>query len=119
MVNISEDCDNPLSREFQKVYVIGECVNFSPDITNKFLGIDKGVAEMEATDNQVSREVTANKVSTWPKKGKISSAKLSVKYAILNRMLQTRFPQLTPQILHQVWLNSFMQWALGLRWIFF
>jgi len=87
VVNIPEDCENPLSREYQKVYVRGECVNFSPNIINIFLGIDKeGVAELEATDNQVSMEVTANKVSTWPKKGNISSGKLSVKYAILNRI---------------------------------
>jgi len=46
--------------EFQKVYVKGECVNFSPDIINRFLGIDKeGVTELEATGNQVSREITA------------------------------------------------------------
>lgn len=30
MVNISEDYDNPLSQEYQNVYVRGECVNFSP-----------------------------------------------------------------------------------------
>jgi hypothetical protein len=87
LVNIPEECDNPLSREFQKVYVRGECVNFSPNIINRFLGIDEeGVAEVEATNNQVSREVTANKVKTWPKKGNISSGKLSVKYAILHRI---------------------------------
>jgi hypothetical protein len=38
IVNIPEDCDNPLSKEFQKVYVRGECVNFSPNIINKFWG---------------------------------------------------------------------------------
>ena len=55
-VNIHGDCDNPLSREYQKVYVRGECVNFSPNIINIFLRIDEeGVAELEATDNQVSR----------------------------------------------------------------
>jgi len=30
IVNILAECDNPLSREYQKVYVRGECVNFSP-----------------------------------------------------------------------------------------
>jgi hypothetical protein len=87
VVNIPEDCDNPLSREFQKVYVRGECVNFSPNIINRFLGIaEEGTTEIEATDNQVCREITANKVRTWPKKGKISSGKLSVKYVILNKI---------------------------------
>ncbi|MCI35993.1 envelope-like protein, partial [Trifolium medium] len=32
------DCyDNPMSKEYQKVFVRGECVNFSPAIINKFL----------------------------------------------------------------------------------
>ena len=87
LVNILNDYDNPLSRDFQKVFVRGECVNFSPNIINKFLGVDEeGAGEREATDNQVSREITANQVTTWPKKGNISSGKLSVKYAILNRI---------------------------------
>jgi hypothetical protein len=47
---------------------------------------EEGVVELEATDNQASREVTTNKVRTWTKKGKISSGKLSVEYAILNRI---------------------------------
>ena len=28
LVNIPDECDNPLSREYQKVFVRGECVNF-------------------------------------------------------------------------------------------
>jgi len=56
LVNISSDYDNPLSREFQKVYVRGECVNFSPNIINRFLGVDEeGASELGATDNQVSK----------------------------------------------------------------
>jgi len=54
-----------LSQHYQQVF--GECVNFSPNIINKF------------TDNQVCKEITANQVKVWPKKGK-----LFVKYAILN-----------------------------------
>ncbi|KEH32869.1 envelope-like protein, putative [Medicago truncatula] len=87
VVNIPEDYDNPLSREYQKVYVRGECINFSPNIINRFLGLaEEDFVELEATDNQISMEGTANKVRTWPKKEKISSEKLSVKYVILNRI---------------------------------
>jgi hypothetical protein len=39
---IPKDCDNPLRREYQKVYIRGECVKFSPNIINNFLGIDEG-----------------------------------------------------------------------------
>jgi len=34
----------------------------------------------------VCKEITANQVKVWHKKGKISSCKLSVKYAILNKI---------------------------------
>jgi len=74
LVNNHEDYDNPLSREYRKLYVIGECVNFSPNIINRFLEIDEGgAAELEVTDDQVSKEIIANKVKVWPWKGKISS----------------------------------------------
>jgi len=40
LVNIPIDCHSPVSREYQKVFVRGECVNFSPTIINKFLGVE-------------------------------------------------------------------------------
>lgn len=92
LINVSEICDNPLSKEYQKVYVRGECVNFSPSIINWFLGInEEEVAELKVSNNQVCREITANQVRTWPKRGKISSTKLNVKYAILNRISATNW----------------------------
>lgn len=35
VVNIVEDCDNPLSNEYQKVWVRNKCVEFSPSIINR------------------------------------------------------------------------------------
>ncbi|WJX89571.1 hypothetical protein P8452_71557 [Trifolium repens] len=87
LVNIPEDCDNPLSKEHHKVYVRGKCVMFSPAIINKYLGNkEDGYAEMEITNNQVCKTITANQVKVWPSKGKVPSVMLSVKYAILNRI---------------------------------
>ena len=87
LVNISEECDNILSQEYHKVYVRGECVQLSPNIINKFLGINEScVAEPKVTENQIYKEITANQVQVWSKKGKISSGKLSVKYDILNQI---------------------------------
>ena len=87
LVNILADCDNPLSSEYQKVFVRGECVHFSPNIINKFVGVEKtNILELEVTDNQVCKEITANQIMAWPKKKKISSDKLYVKYAIINRI---------------------------------
>ncbi|KAK2388742.1 hypothetical protein QL285_062388 [Trifolium repens] len=87
LVNIPEDCDNALSKEYHKVYVRGKCVDFSPAIINKFLGNkEAGYAEMEVTNNQVCKTITADQVKVWPLKGKAPSVMLSVKYAILNRI---------------------------------
>ncbi|WJX12963.1 hypothetical protein P8452_03410 [Trifolium repens] len=87
LVNIPEDCDNPLSKEHHKVYVRGKCVMFSPAIINKALGNkEDGYAEMEITNNNVCKTITANQVKIWPSRGKVPSVMLSVKYAILNRI---------------------------------
>jgi len=57
MVNISEECDNPMSQEYQKVYVRGECVHFSPTTINKYLGINEpDVAEPKVTENRSARK---------------------------------------------------------------
>jgi len=71
LVNISNDCDNPLSREYQKVFVRGECVNFSANIINKFLDVkENNFSKLEATYSQVCREITTNQVKACPKKKK-------------------------------------------------
>ncbi|WJX45738.1 hypothetical protein P8452_32599 [Trifolium repens] len=70
LVNIPEDCDNPLSKEHHKVYVRGKCVHFSPAVINKALGNkEDGYAKMEVTNNQVCKTITANQVKVWPLKG--------------------------------------------------
>ncbi|KAK2423048.1 hypothetical protein QL285_033530 [Trifolium repens] len=87
LVNIPEDCDDPMSGDFQTVYVRGEKINFSPNVINNYLGIvDEECEAMNVSDDQVCKVITANQVKAWPKKGKISSGKLSVKYAVLNRV---------------------------------
>jgi hypothetical protein len=47
---------------------------------------EDGYAELEVTNNQVCKTITANQVKVWPMKGKVPSVMLSVKYAILNRI---------------------------------
>ncbi|KAK2427836.1 hypothetical protein QL285_026392 [Trifolium repens] len=87
IVNIGEDCDNRLSKEFHQVYVRGKCVDFSPAVINRFLGRrEDGYSGFEPTNNQVCKTITANQVKVWPLKGKVPSVVLSVKYAILNRI---------------------------------
>jgi hypothetical protein len=87
LVNIPNDCDNPVSPNYHVVYVRGKEVKFSPTIINRFLGIDESqCADTELNSNQVCKVITANQVRVWPKKGKIPAVMLSVKYIILNRI---------------------------------
>ena len=87
IVNIPEDIYEKSSREFCKVFVRGKCVKFSPSIINKFLGrgTDGGV-DLETTDNEVCRIITAGQVKEWPSRNHLSAGKLTVKYAILHKI---------------------------------
>ncbi|KAK2436426.1 hypothetical protein QL285_021421 [Trifolium repens] len=87
IVNIGEDCGNRLSKEFHQVFVRGKCVQFSPAVINAYLGRrEYGYPGFEPTNNQICKTITANQVRVWPLKGKVPSAMLSIKYAILNRI---------------------------------
>ncbi|XP_050889831.1 uncharacterized protein LOC127095142 [Lathyrus oleraceus] len=87
IVNIPEDISNKKSKEFCKVYVRGKCISFSPTVINNFLGRDnEGAGELEVTDNQVCREITARQMNVWPVKKHLPVGKLAVKYAILHKI---------------------------------
>ncbi|KAL5127271.1 putative pentatricopeptide repeat-containing protein [Glycine soja] len=87
IVNIPSDITNRKSDEYQKVFVRGKCVRFSPAVINKYLGRPTdGVVDMTVSEHQIAKEITAKQVQHWPKKGKLSAGKLSVKYAILHRI---------------------------------
>ncbi|KAL5124521.1 hypothetical protein HKD37_02G004904 [Glycine soja] len=87
IVNIPSDITNRKSDEYQKVFVRGKCVRFSPAVINKYLGRPtEGVVDITVSEHQIAKEITAKQVQHWPKKGKLSAGKLSVKYAILHRI---------------------------------
>ncbi|KAL5165706.1 hypothetical protein HKD37_18G050788 [Glycine soja] len=87
IVNIPSDITNRKSDEYQKVFVRGKCVRFSPAVINKYLGRPTdGVIDIAVSEHQIAKEITAKQVQHWPKKGKLSAGKLSVKYAILHRI---------------------------------
>ncbi|XP_050875223.1 uncharacterized protein LOC127078845 [Lathyrus oleraceus] len=87
IVNISKECDNKWSKEFRKVYVRGRCVDFSPEIINRFLGrSEEEQAEVEVSNNVICTEITAKQLKEWPRKGKLLAGFLSVKYAVLHRI---------------------------------
>ncbi|XP_050889928.1 uncharacterized protein LOC127095257 [Lathyrus oleraceus] len=63
IVNISKDYDNKRSKEFRKVYVIGKCVDFFPEIINRFMGrSEEEQVEVEVSDNIAYKEITAKQV---------------------------------------------------------
>ncbi|KAH1210449.1 hypothetical protein GmHk_15G044755 [Glycine max] len=87
IVNIPSDITNRKSDDYQKVFVRGKCVRFSPAVINKYLGRPTdGVIDIAVSEHQIAKEITAKQVQHWPKKGKLSAGKLSVKYAILHRI---------------------------------
>ncbi|KAL5159291.1 hypothetical protein HKD37_15G043643 [Glycine soja] len=87
IVNIPSDISNRKSDEYQRVFVRGKCVKFSPAVINKYLGRPTdGVIDIAVSEHQIAKEITAKQVQHWPKKGKLSAGKLSVKYAILHRI---------------------------------
>lgn len=87
LVNIPEDCDNPLSKEYQKVFLRGKEITFSPDIINTYLGIsEEHYGELEVTDDAICKSITGGKVKQLPKKGKLPASKLTPMFTILNRI---------------------------------
>ncbi|XP_045791755.1 uncharacterized protein LOC123886481 [Trifolium pratense] len=87
VVNIPAGCDNPLDREYQKVYVRGKCVEFSPAVINKALdNPDVTHPDFGVSNNVICKTITANQVKIWPRKAKVPAVKLTLKYAILNRI---------------------------------
>ncbi|WJX67651.1 hypothetical protein P8452_52099 [Trifolium repens] len=87
LVNIPEDCDNPLSKEYQKVFVRGKEISFSPDTINTYLGrSEEPYPELEVTDDAICKSITGGKVNHWPKKGKLPTSKLTPMFALLNRV---------------------------------
>ncbi|KAL5193678.1 hypothetical protein HKD37_20G055860 [Glycine soja] len=87
IVNIPSDITNRKSDDYQKVFVRGKCIRFSPAVINKYLGRPtEGVVDIDVSEHQIAKEITVKQVQHWPKKGKLSAGKLSVKYAILHRI---------------------------------
>ena len=62
-------------------------MNFPPMMINKYLGrAEEPQAKLEESDDQVYREITGGQVQHWGENGKLSSGRLTVKYAILHRI---------------------------------
>ncbi|XP_050909160.1 uncharacterized protein LOC127122931 [Lathyrus oleraceus] len=99
IVNIPEDIDDKKIKEFYKVFVRRKCITFSPTVINNFLGRRvKGAGELEATDNEVCREITARQVKGWPIKKHLPAWKMTVNEAAYSISLYDLwdYPESTP-----------------------
>ncbi|KAH1193335.1 hypothetical protein GmHk_19G054401 [Glycine max] len=86
-LNCKEIMDLIKAAGLLKTVTKGKCVRFSPAVINKYLGRPtEGVVDIAVSEHQIAKEITAKQVQHWPKKGKLSAGKLSVKYAILHRI---------------------------------
>ncbi|KAL5128527.1 hypothetical protein HKD37_14G040759 [Glycine soja] len=60
IVNIPSDITNRKSNEYQKVFVRGKCIRFSPAVINKYLGRPtEGMVDIDASEHQIAKEITA------------------------------------------------------------
>ncbi|XP_050889122.1 uncharacterized protein LOC127094314 [Lathyrus oleraceus] len=91
IVNIPEE-----SYEVCKVVVRGKSVKLSPTIINRFLGRGtNGGVDLETTDNEICRMITAGQVKEWPSRKHLSTSKLTVKHAFTNAVkLPIAFPSI-------------------------
>ncbi|KAL5123923.1 hypothetical protein HKD37_02G004415 [Glycine soja] len=65
IVNIPSDITNRKNDEYQKVFVRGKCIRFSPAVINKYLGRPtEGVVDIAVSEHQIAKEITANKIGT-------------------------------------------------------
>ncbi|WJX29405.1 hypothetical protein P8452_18051 [Trifolium repens] len=87
IINLTGECAEEGSDSYHKVQLREKNFDFSPTTINKFLG-----RSVEAESNKIlsmdkiAEEITAGQAKNWPKKGLLPTSKLTVKYAILNRI---------------------------------
>jgi hypothetical protein len=87
ITNLTGECAEEGSDSYHKVQLREKNIDFSPTTINKILG-----RSVEAESNKilsmdkVAEEITAGQAKNWPKKGLLPTSKLTVKYAMLNRI---------------------------------
>lgn len=85
IVNISFECNVEESNEYRKVYIIWNCVKFSPSNINDYLSKSKSAVSDKITSiDKIAKEIICGEVKKQTKKGLLSSGSLGVKYDILS-----------------------------------
>ena len=63
IVNIPSDITNRKSKDYQRVFVRGKSIKFSPVVINKFLvRLADGVIDINVSEHNIAKEITANQV---------------------------------------------------------
>lgn len=86
--NLTRDMDDPTSDNYQKVFVRGEMLDFSPEIINEHIG-SSVEGEMEDIEDWgvVAAELTGGNLTAWPSNPQtIPSGKLTKVYNVLFRI---------------------------------
>lgn len=82
--NIPTNCDDNKSKEFRKVFMRGKCLEFSPNVINRYMGrCEDEQPGIKVIGNKVCKEIATKQVAR-PRKGKLSARKLIVKYEMLH-----------------------------------
>ncbi|KAK2354012.1 hypothetical protein QL285_091580 [Trifolium repens] len=87
ITNLTGECAEEGSDGYHKVQLREKNIDFSPTTINKVLGrsVEDESNEILSMD-KVAKEITAGQAKNWPKKGLLPTSKLTVKYAMLNRI---------------------------------
>ncbi|MCH95122.1 envelope-like protein [Trifolium medium] len=85
------------------------------DVINQYLGRSiEEVADLEASENEICKTLTGNLVKKWPRKDKLSSTKLTAKYALLNKIAVVNWVPTTHSSDVATGLSKFI-YAIGTR----
>ncbi|KAK2444107.1 hypothetical protein QL285_015160 [Trifolium repens] len=92
VVNLTEECAEEGSDDYRKVHMRGRTIDFSSTVINELL---ERSTESESNKiismDKIAEEITSGQAKQRPKKGLLPTSKLTVKYAILNRIGTTNW----------------------------
>ncbi|XP_050890227.1 uncharacterized protein LOC127095599 [Lathyrus oleraceus] len=102
--NIPTNCDDNKSKEFRKVFMRGKCIEFSPNVINRYMGrCEDEQPEIKVIGNNVCKEIATKQIAR-PRKGKLSARKLSVKYEMLHMIVN--IPIASPSLICGIILSQ-------------
>lgn len=85
IVKIPTDFNKARNRDYINVHDCGRCIGFYLAIINEYMGRRKLITIKKVSPMKIiMQEIVGRVYEDWPSKGLLPTAKLSVKYVILN-----------------------------------